>query len=110
MEQVVREEREKRGKENTRLHPRPPHMPYLQVEVILGRHILVFIYSPRPRKILHPKFLSLIQVQRPRLCHLEDGQHLGRDRSPRWRIVPETRDGACMVMVFNEDPGGFDDV
>ena len=77
---------------------------YAQLPIILRRHVLVLLDPPRPREILHPKFLSLIYVHRPRLCYLEDSQHLGRDRSARWGIIPETRNDACVVVVFNEDP------
>ena len=75
-----------------------------QVPIILRRHILVLLDPPRPREILHPELLSLVHIHRPGLCYLQDSQHLCRDRPPRWGIIPETRHGACVVVVFNEDP------
>lgn len=77
---------------------------HAQLPIVLRRHILVLLKPPRPRKVLHPQFLSLVDIHRPRLRHLEDGQHRCRDRPPCRGIIPETRDGACVVVVFNEDP------
>ena len=94
---ILRSTSESRGRTRTR-------GAYAQLPIILRRHVLVLLDPPRPREILHPKFLSLIYVHRPRLCYLEDSQHLGRDRSARWGIIPETRNDACVVVVFNEDP------
>lgn len=72
----------------------------LQVVVVDGFDVFVFLNAPGPREVLQTQLLALVDIQRTRLRDLQERQQLRRQCPPLRRIIAETRDRSRLVVVL----------
>ena len=74
---------------------------FLQIlPVDLGKRVLVLLDRPVFGNIDHTDLLALVEKECAGLCHHMQSKHLGDSYSVLGRIIGETRDRACLIVVL----------